>query len=78
MEKTFYQFGVLYLSWTNENGEEFCAVKEQVDLFGKECFEQIPEECPEGQCTEENPYKYFDEWKEEHPDDATVPFPEWI
>lgn len=76
MEKTFYQFGVLYISWANKNGEEFCAVKEQVDIFGKEFFEQVPDECE--QCTEENPYKFFDEWKEEHPEDAAVPFPEWI
>lgn len=39
METTFYQFGVEYLRWT-KNGHTFEAVKEQVEFFGKEVFEQ--------------------------------------
>lgn len=39
MDKTFYQFGVLYLQWEH-NGHIIEAVKEQVDFFGKEVFEQ--------------------------------------
>lgn len=46
METTFYQFGVLYLRWTNHKGIVFEAVKEQVDFLGKEVFEQdLEDDC---------------------------------
>lgn len=76
METTFYQFGVEYLRW-EKNGHIYEAVKEQVEFFGKEFFEWDPEDNEE-EYTKENPYKYFDDWKEEHPNELAVPFPEWI
>lgn len=38
MKTTFYQFGVEYLRW-EKNGCIYEAVKEQVEILGKECFE---------------------------------------
>lgn len=38
METTFYEFGVAYISW-EKNGVIYSAVKEQVEILGKECFE---------------------------------------
>lgn len=46
METTFYQFGVLYLRW-EKDGNIYEAVKNQVDFWGKECFEQDPEDMNE-------------------------------
>lgn len=48
MDTIIHQFGVDYLRWTREDGCVFEAVKEQVEFFGKEVFEQEFEEiCDE-------------------------------
>lgn len=44
--ETFYQFGVAYLRW-NKNGHNYEAVKEQVEFFGQEVFEQDLDEDDE-------------------------------
>lgn len=81
MEYTFTMFGVPYLHWTDENGNVFEAVKEQVEFFGKDFFESIPDDptmTDEQLPASKKDYDYVDAWYEENPNKSAVPFPDWI
>lgn len=65
MEQIFEQFGIKYLRWTKD-GHTFEAVKEQVDFYGKEVFEQDADDK----------YDYVDSWLAEH--GSSFRMPEWI
>lgn len=63
MDTTFYLFGVLYLRWTTKDGSVIEAVKEQVDFFGKEVFEQGFENAREETDSAADGITYSPSWE---------------
>ena len=43
MDTIFLHNGIEYLRWTDENGDIWEARYDEVQWFGKECFEHYPE-----------------------------------
>ena len=42
MDTIFIEDGIEWISWTDEEGNEWTAQLDEVQWFGKECFEQMP------------------------------------
>lgn len=70
MDTIIYKHGIDYLRWTDENGNIWTARKDEVEWFGKECFEQMP-----------NPEDNLGKWEvcydEEYLDCLSITDEEW-
>lgn len=43
MDTIFTENGIDYIRWTDKEGNIWTATLDEVEVFGKECFEQMPE-----------------------------------
>lgn len=80
MDTIFEQDGIDFIRWTDDEGNIWTARYDEVELFGKECFEQWPriedhlgswsvefkdKELSELPDPTDEDYEYVDSWFEE-------------